>query len=509
MAISSNKQANGGHGHATAYIGASNTLVNPIASDRTRQAVRTPDLCVIGAGSGGLSVAAAAAALGVSVVLIEKHKMGGDCLNYGCVPSKTLIASAKRAQQIRTSAAFGVAAREPEIDFAQVHAHVANVIAQIAPNDSVERFTALGVEVIKASGRFINAKTVEAGDTLVRARRFVIASGSSPAVPEIPGLATVPYFTNESIFDVDQRVGHLLILGGGAIGVELAQAYRRLGAQVTVLETDRALAKDDPELTAVALKRLRAEGVVLNEGVAVKKISGRAGAIAIEFGAATTVGSVTGTHLLIAAGRKPNIDGLGLQAAGIKATARGIVVNAGLLTSNRRVYAIGDVVGGAQFTHVANYHASIVIRHALFRLPSRVDVARFPRVTFTDPEIAQVGLTEVEARARGGKLAIYRWPFHDNDRAAAEHSTDGMIKVVCDGRGRIVGAGIVGPNAGELIHVWSLALSQRLKISAMTQWTAPYPTLGEISKRAAFGALADQARRPILRKLLSILRKFG
>lgn len=509
MAISSNKQVPGGHAQTAAYIGPTNTLANPIASHRARQVVRTPDLCVIGAGSGGLSVAAAAAALGVSVVLIEKHKMGGDCLNYGCIPSKALIASAKRAQQVRTSAVFGVAAREPDIDFAQVRAHVSGVIAQIAPNDSVERFTALGVEVIKASGRFINAKTVEAGDTLVRARRFVIASGSSPAVPEIPGLATVPYFTNESIFDLDQRVGHLVILGGGAIGIELAQAYRRLGAQVTILEADRALAKDDPELTAVALKRLRAEGVVLNEGATVRKISGRAGAIAIEFGNAATVGSVTGTHLLIAAGRKPNIDGLGLQAAGIKATARGIAVNGGLLTSNRRVYAIGDVTGGAQFTHVANYHASIVIRRALFRLPSRVDVDQFPRVTFTDPEIAQVGLTEAEARARGGKPAIYRWPFRDNDRAAAECCADGLIKVVCDGRGRIVGAGIAGPNAGELIQVWSLALSQRLKIGAMTQWTAPYPTLGEISKRAAFGALAEQARRPIVRKLLSILRKFG
>ncbi len=482
-----------------------NTLQNTAGGVRTRASRdRTPDLCVIGAGSGGLSVAAAAAALGVSVVLIEKHKMGGDCLNTGCVPSKALIAVAKRAYQIRTSASMGIRAREPEIDFKHVRSYIQGVIGKIAPNDSVARFEAMGVEVIQAAGRFVDKSTVEAGDVLVRARRFVVATGSSPSIPTIPGLNDVPYLTNESIFNLDQPVGHLIVVGGGAIGVELAQAYRRLGARVSIVEDRMALAKDDPELTLVALRCLRAEGITILENAKVDRVTGRPGAIEVHAGDTRIVG----THLLVATGRKPNVDGLGLLAAGIKSGPRGIEVGSSLRTSNRRVYAIGDVTG-AQFTHVANHHAGIVVRRALFRLPARVKVDQLPRVTFTDPEIAQVGLTETEARAAHGKVVIYRWPYLDNDRAVADHVENGLIKVVCDKRGIILGAGIVGAQAGELIQLWSLALSRGLNIKAMTNCISPYPTLGEISKRAAYGALASDARRPAVQKLLALLRKFG
>ena len=469
----------------------------------------TPDLCVIGAGSGGLSVAAAAAALGVSVVLIEKHKMGGDCLNSGCVPSKALLAAAHRAQVFRASADFGINAAEPVVDFKRIQRHVRSVIDAIAPNDSVERFTALGVQVIQAAGRFIDKRTVEAGDIQIRARRFVVATGSSPSVPPIPGLDGVPYFTNETIFNVAHAIGHLIIIGGGPIGLELAQAHRRLGAKVTVLEGLKALGKDDPELTAVALKALREEGIDIREDTKVERILMRGETIEVATSGGQARETVSGTHLLVATGRKPNIEGLGLAAAGIKADRGWIGVSDGLVTSNSRVFAIGDVVGGLQFTHVANYHASVVIKRALFRVPARVNKDQVPWVTFTDPEIANAGLTEPAARERKLKVNVYRWPYHENDRAQAERTTRGLVKVITSSSGKILGAGIVGAHAGELIQIWSLAVSQGLKIGAMTRWVSPYPTLGEISKRAAFTSIAGAARSPAVRKLLSFLRKFG
>jgi pyruvate/2-oxoglutarate dehydrogenase complex dihydrolipoamide dehydrogenase (E3) component len=391
-----------------------------------------------------------------------------------------------------------------------VHDHIKGVIAAIAPNDSVERFTGLGCRVITAAARFISPDTVVAGDASIKARRFVIATGSSPAVPPIPGLDSVPYFTNETIFDNQSQIGHLIIVGGGPIGMEMAQAHRRLGSDVTVLEGMRALGKDDPELTAVALKLLKAEGLVIREGARVERVEGIPGRIRVHLSENGASIVVEGTHLLIAAGRKPNVADLGLEAAGIKYDKRtGIDVDTGLTTSNKAVFAIGDVTGGLQFTHVANYHAGIVIRRALFRLPAKVSTDHVPWVTYTDPEIANVGLNEEAARKRFGTVNVYRWPYHENDRAQAERVTEGLIKVVTDRRGKIIGAGIVGEHAGELIQMWSLAISQGMNIKAMTQWISPYPTLSEISKRAAYGIYAGKATSPILRKGLSFLRRFG
>ena len=469
------------------------------------------DLCVIGAGSGGLSIAAAAAQLGVSVVLIEKHKMGGDCLNYGCVPSKALIAAARRAHLMRTSAPFGIAPATPAVDFRAVHDHVKSVIAAIAPNDSVERFTGLGVRVIQAAGRFLDRSTVLAGDVAIKARRFVIATGSSPVVPPIPGLADAPYFTNETIFDNQQRIDHLIVIGGGPIGIELAQAHLRLGSRVTVLEGMKALGKDDPELAEVVLSRLRAEGLVIREGTRVEKVERGGGPAGIRVTIAAGDGKevVEGSHLLVAAGRKPNLLDLNLDAAGIKYDKRGITVDKGLVTSNSKVFAIGDVVGGLQFTHVANYHAGIVFRRALFRLPAKTRDDIIPWVTYTDPELAHVGLAEDAARKAHGKVNVYRFPFHDNDRAQAERVTHGFIKVVTTAKGKIVGATIVGEHAGELIQMWSLALSQGMGIQAMTQWISPYPTLSEVSKRAAVGYYAAKAGSPLARKVIKWLRVLG
>ncbi len=467
------------------------------------------DICVIGAGSGGLSVAAAAAAFGRSVVLIERHKMGGDCLNYGCVPSKALIAAGKRAHAMRTASSFGIAGVDPEINPRSVHEHVQSVIAAIAPNDSAERFTGLGVRVILAAARFVNKTTVMAGEHRIKARRFVIATGSTPLVPPIPGLDSVPYLTNETIFDNQERLHDLIIIGGGPIGLELAQAHSRLGSRVTVLEAAKALSKDDPELTKVVLDQLAAEGVNVREGTKVERVEGGLGRVRVHVAVGDAKEVVEGTHLLLAVGRKPTTADLGLEAAGIRYDGKGIKVRAGLRTSNRRVYAIGDVAGGLQFTHVANYHAGIVIRRALFRLPAKVDTRIIPWVTFTDPELAHVGLSEAEAGKVAGKINVLRWPYHENDRAQTERETAGHIKVVTAKNGRILGATIVGAQAGELISMWALAISQKMKIKAMTGWISPYPTLGEINKRVAYRYYATAPSSPLVRRIIGFLAKFG
>ncbi len=468
----------------------------------------TCDICVIGAGSGGLSVAAAAAAFGVNVVLIEKHKMGGDCLNYGCVPSKALIAAGKKAHAMRSAAPFGIRPVEPMVDFAAVNDHVNSVIAAIEPNDSVERFTGMGVRVIQAAGRFVDASTVVAGEHRIKARRFVIATGSTAFVPPIPGLADVPYFTNETIFENRVPLEHLIVVGGGPIGMEMAQAHARLGCRVTVVEGSKALAKDDPEATKVVLEAVRGEGVDIREGAMVERVDGKPGRIEVTVKAATGKEVIVGTHLLIAAGRKPNVEGLGLEAAGIKYERRGISVDVGMTTTNQKVFAIGDCTGGLQFTHVANYHAGIVIRRALFRLPVKVNNDLVPWVTYTEPELAHVGLSEEQAAKRGA-INVLRWPYHENDRAQAERATHGLIKVVTDKQGRILGATIVGEHAGELIQMWSLAVSQKLKIKALTEWISPYPTLGEISKRVAYRFYATATGNTLVRKAIKVLAKLG
>ena len=440
------------------------------------------DLCIIGGGSGGLSVAAGAVQMGASVVLLEGGKMGGDCLNYGCVPSKALIAVGKHAHAMTTGAPFGVTTVTPQVDYAAAKDHVRSVIAGIEPHDSVERFESLGVKVITEYGAFISSTEVQAGDTVIQARRFVISTGSSPLVPPVPGLDKVKYYTNEDIFDLREKPDHLLIIGGGPIGIELAQAHVRLGSKVTVIEGFMALGRDDPEMAAIALARIRAEGVEIAENAMAEKISQRGAVITVE----TKDGAkFKGSHLLMAVGRKPNTDKLNLQAAGIEPVRGGIKVDASLKTTNKRVYAIGDVAGVLQFTHVAGYHAGVIIKSALFGLPSKASSAHIPWATYIDPEMAQVGLTEAQAHeAHGDKLEVVRFEYAENDRARAELATTGLIKVMIV-KGRPVGASIVGAQAGELIQTWALVIANKLKIGAVAAMVAPYPTLGEINKRAA------------------------
>jgi len=469
-----------------------------------------PDICVIGAGAGGLSVAAAAAVLGVPVVLVERGRMGGDCLNYGCVPSKSLLAAAKHTAAFREAPDFGVAYGAATLDFAKVREHVRGVIAAIAPNDSTERFASLGVRVIAGTAQFKDAASVAVGDQCeIKARRFVIATGSSPAIPPIPGLTDTPHVTNETVFDLAECPAHLLVVGAGPIGLELAQAFRRLGAAVTVLEAATPLAKDDPECAAVVLDQLARDGVVIRAGVGVRRVAGAAGKVQVVIGMAGDEETIEGSHLLVATGRTPNVAELALDRAGIAYGPRGIVVDKRLRTTNRRVYAIGDVAGGLQFTHVANYHAGLVVRHALFRLPVAASNDALPWVTFTDPELAHVGLSEAEARARRYAFEVLRWPYHENDRAQAERATLGHIKVITTRRGRILGATIVGRNAGELIATWALAVGQHLNIRAIAAAVLPYPTLGEIGKRAAISRYTLSLTRPMVRRIIGWLRRLG
>jgi len=479
-----------------------------------------PDICVIGAGSGGLSVAAAAAAFGVSVVLVEKGSMGGECLNSGCVPSKSLIAAARRAHAIAEAESFGLTVAPPDVDFERVHKHVHDVIAAIAPNDSKARFTGLGVRVIEGAARFKNRRTVIVGDGIeIRARRFVVATGSSPAVPPIPGLDTTPHLTNETVFALTTRPEHLVVIGAGAVGLELAQAFRRLGAAVTVLEAALPLAREDPECVAVVLEQLRREGIDLRQAVEVVRVEGQGSQISGSQigGSQVTVvvrdaggeATIVCSHLLVATGRRANTQELDLKRGGIRCVGDAVRVDQRLKTSNRRVYAVGDVTGCAPFTHAANYHAGIVIRNALFRQGAKVNEDAIPRVTFTDPELAQAGLTEAQAKARGYAIRILRWPFHENDRAQAERTTAGHIKVVADHRGDILGATIVGASAGELITTWTLAISQGLNLRAFAGIVVPYPTLAEIGKRAAITYFTPGLTRSWVRRIVGLLRRFG
>jgi pyruvate/2-oxoglutarate dehydrogenase complex dihydrolipoamide dehydrogenase (E3) component len=459
----------------------------------------TPDVCVVGAGSAGLVVAAGAAQLGLDVVLIERALMGGDCLNFGCVPSKALIAAAKAAQARRSGAAFGIAPVEPQVDFAKVMNHVTGVIAAIAPNDSVERFEKLGVRVLKEEARFTGRIELQAGSHRIRSRRIVLATGSRPTLPPIPGLAAARHFTNETIFANRVLPSHLIVIGGGPIGFEMAQAFRRLGSKVTVLEAQSFLSKDDPELAAVVIQRLKDEGVELRDKIKITRVEGTSAIL--EGGE-----RLDGSHLLVAAGRAPNVEGLDLEKAGVAFTRHGITVDGSLRTSNRGVWAIGDCNGLYAFTHMAGYEASLFIRGALFRAPAKLDAAIVPWATYTDPELAQVGLSESAARQKhGDAIKVLRWKFTDNDRAQTERATDGMVKAITDRHGRILGATIVGPNAGELIQPWCLAISKRLKISALASFVPPYPTLGEASKRAAGSYYSETLFGPRTRKLVRFL----
>ncbi|WP_133139290.1 dihydrolipoyl dehydrogenase family protein [Legionella genomosp. 1] len=466
------------------------------------------DLAIIGAGSGGLSLASGAAQLGLKVALIERHKMGGDCLNYGCVPSKALLAAAKSIYQCGSLAPkFGAEIEFKSVDFTKVMRHVHSVIKTIEPHDSIERFESLGVTVFKDQGQFIDEHTIKAGEEIIKARKIAIATGSSPLIPPIKGLDTTSYLTNETIFDLTVLPKHLIVIGGGPIGCELAQAFAMLGSKVTVVEAMKILPKDDRDCVAVVRQSLKDMNVEILEEAQVNEVSQKdESTIEVKISTSPDDKTLTGSHLLVATGRRANVEHLNLDKAGISYTKKGIEVNNRLQTSQKHIFAIGDVAGPYQFTHMASYQAGIVLRHVVFKIPAKVKYNAVPWVTYTYPELAHVGKTETDIK-EPSDFTITEWQFSQSDRAQTEDETVGMIKVITDKKGIIAGVTIVGLHAGELILPWVMALREGKNLRTFTDAIAPYPTLSEVSKQVAGEFYKPKLFSKKVRTLVSWLQK--
>jgi pyruvate/2-oxoglutarate dehydrogenase complex dihydrolipoamide dehydrogenase (E3) component len=378
-------------------------------------------------------------------------------------------------------------AAHPKPDLATVMERVAGVIKGIEPNDSPERFRGLGVDVIFGNGRFVGPDAFEVDGRRLTAKTFVIATGSRPTVPKLPGIDMTPFLTNETVFDLREPVPSLVVIGAGPIGSEMAQAFRRLGSEVTVVDiAPQILPREDADLAAVAFKALQAEGIRYFLGATILTFAGRKGDVRVTVRTKDgTPTDIIGSHLLLAAGRTANVDGLGLEIAGVAQDKGRIVVTDGLRTTNPNIYVIGDAAGGYQFTHMAEHHAGIVLRHAVFRMRWVKPSAVVPWCTFTDPELARVGLSETDAKKHGVAHRVYRFAFDEIDRARAEGETEGFAKIVTDPRGKLLGAAIVGPHAGELIAEYVLALSKGMNAKDLTGVIHTYPTLAQINRRVA------------------------
>ncbi len=452
------------------------------------------DIVVIGGGTAGLVTAAGSAGIGARVALVERERLGGECLWNGCVPSKALIAAARSAAEARTAGRYGVQLNGVESDFTAAMRWVRSAQERIAPHDSPERFRGLGVDVIHGEARFTGERSIAVDDRLIAAKRIVLATGSAPAVPPIPGLSDVPYLTNASIFSITALPQRLLVLGGGPIGLELAQAFTRLGSEVHVLEAaPHLLPREDRELAAALGDRLRADGVRLHVGATATRVERQSGGSGVRVTAtrsgddeASTPFTLDGDTLLVATGRTPRLDALDLARGGVEAGKDGITVDDGLRTTARGVWAAGDCVGPLRFTHVADYQARLVIRNAFFPFASTADYSGVPWVTFTEPELAHVGLTEEEARERhGDRVRVWRRPFAEVDRAITDGATDGMVKLVTTARGKILGGHVLGHGAGSLIGEITLAMKHGISAHALGNTMHAYPTYPEAIKQAA------------------------
>ena len=449
------------------------------------------DLGILGGGAAGLTVAAGAAQFGAKALLVEKAPtLGGDCLHYGCVPSKTLIRTAGVWAQARRTAEFGLPSLKlPPVDLGAVMARVHSVVEKIQEHDSPERFCGLGAEVRFGSPRFTDNHTVEVEGQRVTARSWVIATGSRPALPPVEGLAETPHWTNETVFSQTALPARLLVLGGGPIGLELAQAFQRLGSRVTVVEfLDQILGPEDADLAAILRTRLEVEGMEILTGTKAVKAERRGDGVRLTVAPANGEGEprvLDAEALLVATGRRPNVEGLDLEAAGVAFTPRGIPTDARLRTNVKHIYACGDVNGVFPFTHVAGYEGGIVLTNSILHLPRKADYAKVPWCTYTDPEVASVGLNEKRAQNDGVEYRVLEESFAENDRALAEGEPLGKIKVLVNPKGAVLGCQIIGAHAGELIHEWIAAVAGGLKLSTLAGAMHVYPTLSEISKRAA------------------------
>ncbi len=468
----------------------------------------TPDLCVIGAGASGLAVAKAARRLGANVVIVEKAEPGGPNVPSGALALRALAAAAERAVLPARGQAFGVFAQAPEIGFRKLHDHIAQVVAETRRDGGAAQIEALGIELVRGIGSFFDARTLIAGDTEIRARRFVIATGAQPVLPEIPGLHAVPYFTTETIFDNSRRLGHLVVIGAGPLGLELALAYRRLGAEVTVLEAGKVLAHADPELAEIALRRLREEGVTLREDAAVVALQPQTQGVHVMLRGAGEPQTIEATHILVAPERAPRLDELALDAGKIRRTKSNpgtLALNAALRTSNARVYAVGAAAGHAH--PAAAIEAGLVVRAALLGEAARYEPAAMPRLTLTDPEIAEIGLNEPMARARfKTAFSVLRATYAENDRARAGRDGMGLVKLIVGRTGKILGAGIVGAGAGELAALFGLAIAEQMEASRLAQLATPYPSHADLARALGEQAAAARPPSPWQRRLFALNR---
>lgn len=462
------------------------------------------DLAIIGAGAAGLSVAAVAAQLDLQVVLCEGGKMGGDCLNYGCIPSKALLAIAKRFWHIRHNQDAAIDVGASNLDYAKVKQYVDDAIAKIAPHDSVERFQGLGVNVIRHHAHFIDKQHIKAGEHIIRARRFIIATGSRPAIPAIDGLSEVDYLTNETIFSLQHQPKHLIVIGGGPIGCELAQAYAMLGSKVSIIEGFSLLNKDDAQAVDLVKQSLLECGVEIYQHAKVESVYAQSDNISVTIEYNHTKQTISGSELLVATGRKANIEQLNLSTASIEYANHGIIVDKRMRTANKKCYAIGDVCGQLQFTHAANYHAGLVIKHCLFKLPVKVDYAAMPWVTYTYPELAHVGLTEKQCQQQQLNYQRLELDYQQSDRAIVENAK-GKLIVLVDTKARILGVSIVGDNAGELIVPWTLLIKQKKPLRELTEIIIAYPGLSELSKKLAGQYYQDALFSTKVKKLVRLL----
>jgi pyruvate/2-oxoglutarate dehydrogenase complex dihydrolipoamide dehydrogenase (E3) component len=470
-----------------------------------------PDVCVVGGGPGGIAVASAIAAEGLPVVLVEKARVGGSNLTHGAVPTQALMAAASVNEWLRRGLAMGVTAAPIQVDFAKVGEHVAAVVEAVAANTTPERLTALGIRVVQATASFKDPNTLIAGDATIRARRFVLATGSAPAPAPSSGADGAASIGDAAIFSLKTKPGHLIIHGATRAGLELAQALTRLGIDTTVIDEAPPLSDDDPELAEIVLTRLRAEGVRVRAPAKIVSTANRKGGVRLTIAEGDRDDIVIdGSHVFSAGHRPPAVDGLCLEAARISHGPAGIAVDRRLRTTNRRVYAIGDAIAGPPRAARAEHEAAYVARSILFRTPLPYAPSAVPLVTATDPALAIVGLSVAAARSRYGEnVRVLRYPFIENDRAQVERVPEGMIKVVTTRAGRILGASIVGAGAGEQIAPWSLAIAERLSIDAMRSLPIPYPSRTDVSRRAAASLNVADLTLPWRRRIIGILRTFG
>jgi pyruvate/2-oxoglutarate dehydrogenase complex dihydrolipoamide dehydrogenase (E3) component len=466
------------------------------------------DMGIIGGGAAGLTVASGAAQLGAKTLLIEKEpQLGGDCLHYGCVPSKTLIKSARVYHQMKNSEEYGLPVLDlPPVDFSQIARRISDVIAVIQKHDSVERFCDLGAQIEFGEATFSDEHTVTLDGRTFSAGKWLIATGSSPAAPPIPGLKEMDYLTNREIFSLERLPESMIILGGGPIGIEMAQAFTRLGSKISVVDRgEQILGKEDPDMAAIIQQRLSAEGVCFHMGASIETVSEKKDQKVV------TIKDINGERLdlkgdavLVAMGRSANVQNLGLENIGVLFDGFGIKVDPRLRSSQRHIYAAGDASGGYQFTHAAGYEGGVVVSNAIFRLPRKVDYTWLPWCTYVDPELASIGMNEKTALKNGIDYSVWMEPFRDNDRSLAEAQTTGMIKMILDKKEKPLGVQILGPRAGDLISEWVAVLNGGVKLSTLASAIHPYPTLGEINKRVAGSFFAPKIFSDRIRKGLKL-----